>query len=86
MEILRFDWNLASWVCLQLFSLIFTPGPFLRQAVIDSSRAPPASPCELEMPVNAFGQVVVAQNVHKVAALLMTTPVPGANGALRKVG
>ena len=39
-------------------------------------------PCELE----DFGQVVVTENVHKVAALLMLTLVPGANSALGKVG
>ena len=83
---LPFDWHLASWVCLQLFSLIFTPGPFLRQAIIDSTPSPPsAPPCELEVPVNASGQVVVAKNVRKVAARLMTTAAPGANGALGKV-
>ena len=46
----------------------------------------PPPPCELEVPRNAFGQVVVTENVHKVAALLMLTLVPGANSALGKVG
>ena len=29
----------------------------------------PLPPCELEVLVNAFGQIVVTDNVHKLAAL-----------------
>ena len=47
---------------MQFISLVLTPGSFLKQAVIDSTPAP------LRIG-GAFGQVVVTENVHTVAAL-----------------
>ena len=77
MENLCFNWHLASWVCLQFISLIFTPGPFLRQAVLTAPLLP--APLLIGGASKCLWSSCSYKKCHKVAALLMTTLVPGAN-------
>ena len=52
-----------------LFSAIFSPGPFLKAAVVNS-------PVELEVLVSAGGQVVVLENFHKGQYFSHPTRIP----------
>ena len=64
-------------MCLQFISLIFTPGPFLRQAVLTAPLLP--APLWIGSASKCLWSSCSYRKCHKVAALLMTTLVPGAN-------
>ena len=54
------NWLLETLLCLEFISAIPTLGDFLRAAVNRNPR-----PCELEVLVSLFGQVVVTGSVYR---------------------
>ena len=65
----KFTFRLVSCK-LGVFAIYFStiyPKTFLEASTAPAPPPPPS--CELEVPVNAFGQVVVTENFHKVTAL-----------------
>ena len=55
------NWLLETLLCLEFISGIPTLGDFLRAAVINRN----PRPCELEVLVSLFGQVVVTESVYR---------------------
>ena len=55
------NWLLETLLCLEFISGIPTLGDFLRAAVINRN----PRPCELEVLVSLFGQVVVTGSVYR---------------------
>ena len=64
------NWFLETLLYLEFISTTPTLGDFLRAAVINKN----PRPCELEVLVSLFGQVVVTGNVYRPSRVGLSSP------------